>query len=101
MSTKDKRIPVVVTTDSSKRGVFFAYIKEEDAQKDPLPAEEIQMVLYWSEDMRGVLGLAALGPSATCRVSPVVPKALIKGVTLVMECSVKAVKNWKAQPWGK
>lgn len=102
MSTKstNNMIPVLITTDSSKRGVFFGYINEKDVGKSELRAEQVQMCIKWTEDMRGVLGLAAFGPSKTCRISPPVPAATITGITFIAECSDKAVANWKKQPWG-
>ena len=96
-----KKIPVLITTDKDKRGVFFGYINPEDLQNDNLEAEGVQMCVYWSTNVRGVLGLAANGPDKASRITaPVKGTALIKGVTFVAECSAKAVKAWKAQPWG-
>jgi hypothetical protein len=87
--------PVLITTDKDKRGVFFGYIDPKDADKDTIRAERVQMCLYWSEDMRGVLGLAVYGPSSTCRISPAMPSGIIKGVTLVAEVTKEAEKAWK------
>ena len=94
-----KLIPVLITTDSTKRGVFFGYINPEDATKDEIRAEQVQMCVYWSSDVRGVLGLAANGPSSFCRVTAPVKAGVIKGVTLVAEASEKAAQAWKSQPW--
>ena len=54
--------PVVVTTEH--RGVFFGYL---DGSRDSETAllRDAQMCVYWSADVRGVLGLAATGPSVT------------------------------------
>lgn len=94
------RIPVLITTDKDKRGVFFGYINSEDAGNDEIRAENIQMCVYWSSKVRGVLGLAARGPCSASRVTAPVKSGLIKGVTLVCECSEEAVAAWRAQPWG-
>lgn len=93
------KIPVLITTDKDKRGVFFGYIDPEDANKDEIRADEIQMCVYWNTETHGVLGLAAQGPKKGCRVSPPVKSGIIKGVTLVVEASEEAVKSWKKQPW--
>lgn len=93
------KIPVLITTDSTKRGVFFGYINPEDADKDTMRVEEVQMCVYWSQDTHGVLGLAATGPKSGCRVTKPAKAGTIKGVTLVAECSKEAVKAWKATPW--
>jgi len=94
-----KKIPVLITTDKDKRGVFFGYIKEGDETKEELESFDVQMCVYWSEEVRGVLGLASGGPNKDCRVTAPVARGLIKGVTLVCECSPEAVLAWKAQPW--
>ena len=94
-----EKCPVLITTDKDKRGVFFAYINPDDFEKDDIMAEDIQMCVYWSVDVQGVLGLAANGPSEKCRVSAPVKKGIIKGVTFIGEVSDEAVKAWKSQPW--
>ena len=94
------RIPVLITTDKDKRGVFFGYVDERDVDKDELVAYDVQMCIYWDSSVRGVLGLATTGPSSASRVSKPIRKGLIKGVTLVADCSEDAVAAWKKQPWG-
>jgi len=95
---KDK-IPVVITTDKDKRGVFMAFINPKDAALETMEAEEIRMAVYWSADVRGVVGLAAHGPTKDCRISPAAPKATIKGVTAVLEMTPEALKAWRKEPW--
>lgn len=92
-------IPVLITTDNTKRGVFFGYINPEDSSKDEIRSEQVQMCVYWSKNVHGVLGLAANGPSDECRVTAPVKSGLIKGVTFVAEASETAAKAWKSQPW--
>jgi hypothetical protein len=92
-----EKIPVMVTTD--KRGVFFGFIDPADSEKDPLRVENVQMCVYWSTGVQGVLGLAATGPKKDCKVTKPAPAGTIKGITMVTECSAEAVKAWKAQPW--
>lgn len=99
MSKPNRTKAVLITTDSSKRGVFMGLIDPADVDKDNIVAEEVRMAVYWSEDMKGVLGLASMGPSKSCRISKAVPKALIKGVTAVVELTDDAVKNWRKEPW--
>lgn len=97
-----KGVPVLITTDNTKRGVFMGWIDEKDCElplKEELEAREVRMCVYWSTDVKGVLGLAANGPSANCRISPAVKKAMIKGVTHISEISEEAVKAWRKEPW--
>lgn len=94
-----KKIPVLITTDNAKRGVFMGFIDPKDADKETLEAEEVRMAIYWSSDVRGVIGLAANGPSKSCRISPAAKKAVIKGVTAVLELTDEALKAWRSEPW--
>ncbi len=86
---------VVVTT--AHRGVFFGYGMPTDA--DTIRLERARMCVYWSADMRGVLGLAAQGPSDTCRIGPAVPVLILRAVMAVLVCSDEAVARWEAGPW--
>ena len=95
----ENRIPVLVTTDKDKGGVFFCYIDPADAEKTTFRAYDVQMCVYWSSDVKGVLGLAANGPTSGCRIGPPAPSGIIHGVTFVGDCSEKAVEAWKSQPW--
>lgn len=95
-----KKIAVLITTDTTKRGVFAGLIKPEDSDKQTMEVEELRMAVYWSSDMHGVLGLASMGPSKSCKISPAVKRATLQGVTAVVELSDEALKNWKKEPWG-
>lgn len=96
----DKKIKVLLTTDHEKRGVFTCLIHERDKYLENIEAEDIRMVIYWSKDEKGVVGLAAKGPSEACRISPAVKKGLIKGVVAVFELSDEAYKKFESEPWG-
>lgn len=95
-----KKIAVLITTDNTKRGVFMGFINPEDADKDTFVAEEVRMAVYWSTDVRGVVGLAANGPTKSCKISPAAKKAVLKGVTATLELSDEALKAWRKEPWG-
>ena len=96
MTTAKKR-SVVVTTEH--RGVFFGNLVGQNDDSKTLRLTEAQMCVYWSSDVRGVMGLAATGPSRSCRVTPAVPKMVIQDVTGVMDATDEAVKAWAARPW--
>jgi hypothetical protein len=100
MASKEGLIPVLITTDKDKRGVFFGYIKEEDANKDPISVVGAQMAVFWSASVHGVLGLAVNGPNTECRISPHNDQEfLIPGVTLVAKVTAKAEKEWLKNYW--
>jgi hypothetical protein len=95
---KDK-IPVLITTDTTKRGVFMGFIDPKDADKEILEAYNVRMAIYWSADVKGVIGLASSGPTKGCRISEAAKKATLKGVTAVMELTDEALKAWEKEPW--
>ena len=86
--------PVMVTTEY--KAVFFGYMVG-------LPARTVHLMrarncLYWSEDMKGFMGLAEKGPSDRCRIGPPAGITLFD-VTSVVEVTPAAVKRWEAAPW--
>lgn len=95
-----EKIPVLITTDSSKRGVFAGLISPEDVDKEIITVDEIRMAVYWSSDVRGVIGLASTGPSKNCRISKAAKRATISGVTAVFELTDEALRKWREEPWG-
>jgi hypothetical protein len=95
-----KKIAVLLTTDNTKKGVFSGLINPADADKQTMVVEELRMAVYWSQDMKGVLGLASMGPSKSCRISKAVKKATLQGVTATVELSDAAFKAWQSEPWG-
>ena len=95
-----KKIPVLITTDKDKRGVFMGYIDPKDADSTVLVAKDVRMCVYWSKEVKGVLGLAATGPDKSSRITKSVPKARLHGVTAVMDITKMAEKAWRSEPWG-
>jgi hypothetical protein len=95
-----KKIPVLITTDKDKRGVFMGYINPKDANETVLEAEDVRMCVFWSSQVRGLLGLAATGPTEDCKITKAAPKARLHGVTSVIDLTERAVKAWKKEPWG-
>ena len=88
-------IPLVVTP--LHKGVFFGYGHKTPAKEIRL--ERAQMCVYWSSDVRGVLGLAASGPTQSCKIGPAIPGITLQDVTAVLECSEEAAAAWQKQPW--
>ena len=86
---------VVICTD--KRGVFFGYAT--DTSGDLVTLSRPRMCVYWDAATKGVLGLAATGPTSGCRVTLAPPKIELRGITCVIECSPEAVAAWEKSPW--
>ena len=90
-----KDVPLVVTTEH--KGVFFGYGRPSD--KDTIRIKRARMCVYWSADVKSVLGLAAGGPTKGCRIGPAVPSLTLRKVTAVMEVSPEGAKAWESAPW--
>jgi hypothetical protein len=86
---------LLVTTEH--RGVFFGY--GESNGENVITLRDAQMCIYWSSEVKGVLGLATVGPLKGSRVSPPVPVITLQKVTSVTECTPEAEELWKKQPW--
>ena len=91
-----KERAVIVTT--AHRGVFFGYATDVDGAIINLRAA--RNCIYWSADIRGFMGLAATGPSKSCKVGPAADIAL-RDITSVVECTPGAVAAWENQPWSR
>jgi hypothetical protein len=93
---KEKQIAVLVTT--VHRGVFFGYTADTVKDKT-LKITNARNCIYWSTDVKGFLGLAANGPSSSCKIGPKVPSLTLTDVTSVSEVTPEAVEKWEKSPW--
>ncbi len=87
---------VVVTTQH--RGVFFGYA--EDTSGDSIKLRGGRNCIYWSTDVKGFMGLAASGPTKSCKIGPAADID-VRNITSVMECTPEAVTAWEAAPWSR
>lgn len=85
---------VIVTT--AHRGVFYGHATATDGETITLRGG--RLCVYWSADVRGVMGLAATGPTKGCRIGPAADITL-RHITAVMECTPAAVEAWGRAPW--
>lgn len=86
---------VIVCTD--KRGVFFGYATSTDG--DPIRLARARMAVYWSSDVKSVLGLACTGPTKSCRIGQAAPMIELRGITSVFDVSDAARLAWESAPW--
>ena len=87
--------PVIVTT--AHRGVFFGYATETTGETISL--KRSRLCVYWSADCKGFMGLAANGPTASCKIGPAADITL-RNITAVLEVTnPDAVKAWESAPW--
>ncbi len=89
-----KERPVLVTT--LHKGVFFGYAIE--TKGSTIDLKRARMCVYWTSDLRGVVGLAVIGPGSGCKISPSADME-IRDITAVMEVLEKAVVNWEKGLW--
>ena len=87
---------VLVTT--VHRGVFFGYANG-DMQKDSITLKDARNCVYWSADVKGFLGLAANGPTSSCKIGPKVPSLKLLGITAVVKVTPEATGKWEKSPW--
>ena len=92
------RIPVLVTT--AHRAVVFGYIDPNDRKADEFDIFDVRFCVYWSVDLKGLLGLCTKGPSSACKIGPTVKQAYLKGITGVFAMTPEAIKAWDKAPWG-
>ncbi|WP_169157715.1 DUF6948 domain-containing protein [Brasilonema bromeliae] len=85
---------VLVTT--AHRGVFAGFAKETDG--DVIKLRAGRLCVYWSRDVKGFMGLAANGPSASCRIGPPADIEL-RSITSVVAVTDEAKARWEAAPW--
>lgn len=90
--------PVVITT--AHRGVFYGQGPKQAAKDKTIRITGARMCVYWSSDMKSVLGMAANGPSQGCRIGPAVKAITLTDVTSVIEVTDEAAKKFDAAPWG-
>jgi len=95
-NTNGKERAVVVTTQH--RGVFFGYASDTDGAIIKLRGA--RNCLYWSTDVKGFMGLAATGPTKSCRIGPAVDIDL-RDITSVIACSPEAIQAWEVAPWSR
>lgn len=91
-----KTRPVVLVT-TAHRGVFFGYADDTDGG-ETIKLSRARLCIYWSADVKGFMGLAATGPSASCRIGPPADIEL-RAITAVAEVTPVAVAAWEAAPW--
>ena len=89
---------VMVTTE--QRGVFFGYAEDgQDMTGKTVEIKGARMCVFWSQAMRGVLGLASMGPDKDCRIGPSITSIVLQNVTAVCAVTEEATKKWEAAPW--
>jgi len=90
---------VVVSTDETKRGVFFGKLKYFDRENQVIVLNECQMAVRWSTTTKGFNNLAVQGPQSGSRITKPVLEQELNGVSCVMLATQEATKEWKKEKW--
>jgi hypothetical protein len=95
---KEQKNYAVVTTGEDK-GVFAGFVENYNLKTGIATLSQARMVVYWSSDVHGIVGLAAMGPNAKCRITPPAGKIELTNVNSVMYCSDEARKQFEKGYW--
>ncbi len=91
MAKATKERPVLITT--AHKGVFFGFTSDTDGAAITL--KRARNVIYWTADLRGFMGLAAIGPSNGCKIGPAAD-ITVRDITSVVEVTPEAAQKWEA-----
>lgn len=91
--TKMEKKSVVVTTEF--RGVFFGEVKNDKKLPSEITLINARNCIYWSSDVGGFLGLAAKGPSSSCKIGAIVPELTVYKITSISPVSQEVAEKWK------
>ena len=94
-----KGTKVLVTTNKDRRGVFGGLLESRDTATGTCVLTQARMAIHWPRENHGVLALAAIGPVKGARITPMVPRLELDGVTAVAEMTPAAWAAWEAETW--
>ncbi len=97
MATK-KLVERAVVVSTANRGIFVGYTTDA-AGADVVRLVRARMIVYYTAETRGFMGIASRGVGKGSRVSPAVPAITLRNVTAVVDASEAAVAAWEAEPW--
>ncbi len=86
---------VLVTT--AHKGVFFGYT--EDTSGPTITLRSARNCVYWSTDLRGFMGLAAVGPNGNCKIGPRADIERLADITAIVACTPVAIAAWERAEW--
>lgn len=94
MAKTIKERAVLVTT--AHKGVFFGFATETGGSTIKLRAG--RCCVYWSADLQGFMGLAAMGPNSSCKIGPAADIE-VRDITAVVEVTDAAAEKWTKARW--
>jgi hypothetical protein len=88
---------VLIATRSRPWTLIAGTLAAKDG--DVYTLEDARMIVYFSSDAHGLLGVVARGPGNGARVSPRVDSVTVRGVELDAACTAAARAAIEAEPW--
>lgn len=86
--------PVLITTEY--RGVFAGLIPDDaDLSARSMSLKAAKMAIYWGTT-RGVMQLAASGPTSDSKISLPADIPMLHGITAVFDITPQAWAKWEA-----
>jgi hypothetical protein len=89
----DNIYPVLCTTEF--KGVFFGFVIDCSNLPESIKLKDAVNCIYWSEDCKGFMGLAAYGPTKDCKIGAKVEELILYKITSVSKVSDEALERWK------
>ena len=91
---KTKTRAVLVTTQH--RGVFFGMATKTTGETIELT--DVRNILYWPQECKGFLGLAADGPKTGAKLGPAAQRVELRNITSVTDLSEASAKVFAEFP---
>lgn len=98
MPKSEKKQVVIVARAPNSNWARVVQGALADRTGDTAILENARQALYYGQGSSGEFGLAVKGPSSDSRISPVVPRAEILGVGLILDCTEAALTAWRDAP---
>lgn len=97
-ATSAKKVVVFARAPNSNWArILYGVLKSVDTKAGTATLERTRQCLYYSKETGGEVGLAAIGPQAGSRLSPMAPGELVVfGVGQIAECSASAIAAWES-----
>ncbi len=81
--------------------VISGWATPDEMKKKRPTLTDVRMCVYWTREVGGPMGLAAIGPDSNCRITKAAPTWKIKStIEGFGECTEAASKAWRLEPWG-
>jgi hypothetical protein len=99
MKTTTKRQRYIICCGEHGRAVIICDMDREPVPGKPVRMLDARMVLYWSAECGGLLGLAARGPRTTTRITaptPVSVEHVWQEFVVVSASAAEEIDKWPA-----